>query len=239
MNNLFAKISVIKINHIGIVCSDLDISVKKWIKIPNAKLISGPKINSRQKTKYAFVNIGNSYMIELIMPTSKKSPVHNFIKSGYNLNHICYEVKDFDKAVEILEKEKSTKLVTGPIKDIAFNERRIVFFYSNSDGLFELVETKTSKNKYKNKPVEKLNNRIMTDNNILEVKKIIYKLFPKTKNLIDKSLKIGAVSKWDSLGHLNLIMEIEKKFNIKIPAEKISSIDGLSEIINLLSKKGK
>ena len=62
--------------------------------------------------------------------------------------------------------------------------------------------------------------------------KVFKKVFPNSK--IKKNittLKIGSIQKWDSLGNLNLLLEIEKEFNIKFDTNTFSKIKSVKDII--------
>ncbi|MDC0606052.1 acyl carrier protein [Flavobacteriaceae bacterium] len=43
--------------------------------------------------------------------------------------------------------------------------------------------------------------------------------------------------KWDSLNHLNLILEIESEFDISFDPEEIGNIKSASDILSLLKKR--
>jgi acyl carrier protein len=45
------------------------------------------------------------------------------------------------------------------------------------------------------------------------------------------------VEDWDSMGHLNLIMSMEKKYNITIEFEEAIMIDNLESLFNLVNLK--
>ena len=67
---------------------------------------------------------------------------------------------------------------------------------------------------------------------IKKIEKVFKKVFPNSK--IKKNittLKIGSIQKWDSLGNLNLLLEIEKEFNIKFDTNTFSKIKSLKDII--------
>ena len=50
-------------------------------------------------------------------------------------------------------------------------------------------------------------------------------------------MKINCIDKWDSLGHLQLIMAIEKKLNIKIPSSKLDDLDSFDKIYEFLKNR--
>ncbi len=45
--------------------------------------------------------------------------------------------------------------------------------------------------------------------------------------------------KWDSLGQLNLIMEIESVFEISIPIDHIANIDSVQAIVDIVEELAK
>lgn len=57
------------------------------------------------------------------------------------------------------------------------------------------------------------------------------KVFPKKKHLkkID-NLEINSFVEWDSIGNLNLLLEVEKKFGFKFSMEEMSEIKSIKQI---------
>ncbi|NLT45776.1 MAG: acyl carrier protein, partial [Thermotogaceae bacterium] len=47
------------------------------------------------------------------------------------------------------------------------------------------------------------------------------------------TMKIDVPS-WDSLKHIQLIMEVEEKFGVEIPIEKVPDIDSISVLLGLV-----
>ena len=70
-----------------------------------------------------------------------------------------------------------------------------------------------------------------------EIKKILVKIFPKAKipKKID-NLKLGGLKGWDSLGHVNLLLEIEKTFQIKFDSKIFLTLNTIKEIKKYLNK---
>ena len=69
-------------------------------------------------------------------------------------------------------------------------------------------------------------------NKLEKITNALNKAFPRSKinkNIIN--LKIGSLKKWDSLGNLNLILEIEKEFNIKFNSNTFSKIKSIQDIL--------
>lgn len=82
----------------------------------------------------------DGYRIELVAPISNGSPVDNYIsKVGPTPYHICYKSSNIEADIALLEKNRCK--VSIPLAPaIAFNNKRVVFMYSLSIGLIEIVE---------------------------------------------------------------------------------------------------
>lgn len=68
------------------------------------------------------------------------------------------------------------------------------------------------------------------------LERIIREVFPIQEETIDENWTSDDIPDWDSVGHLNLIMEIEKAFNIKVEVEEMFEIEKLGDIIPILKK---
>lgn len=69
------------------------------------------------------------------------------------------------------------------------------------------------------------------------LEKIIREVFDIETETINENWTSDHIPDWDSVGHLNLIMEVEKEFGIKIEIEEMFEIEKLGDIIKLLTKK--
>lgn len=69
------------------------------------------------------------------------------------------------------------------------------------------------------------------------LEKVIREVFPIEAETIDENWTSDDIPDWDSVGHLNLIMEIEKEFNIKIEIEEMFEVEKLGDIIPILQKR--
>lgn len=52
-----------------------------------------------------------------------------------------------------------------------------------------------------------------------------------------KKLGLGIHEKWDSLAHLKILLEVEKKFKIKFTMKEMTEIQSFEEILNKIKKK--
>jgi acyl carrier protein len=69
------------------------------------------------------------------------------------------------------------------------------------------------------------------------LEKIIREVFDIEAETIDENWTSEDIPDWDSVGHLNLIMEVEKEFNIKIEIEEMFEVEKLKDIVKILEKK--
>jgi acyl carrier protein len=71
-----------------------------------------------------------------------------------------------------------------------------------------------------------------------KLKKIFIKIFKiKKKNYNFEKIKSNNLNKWDSIGHINLVLEIEKEFKIKLTFDEIINSSSFEKIIEILEKK--
>ncbi|MFC2156067.1 acyl carrier protein [Acidobacteriota bacterium] len=67
--------------------------------------------------------------------------------------------------------------------------------------------------------------------------KVLRNVFPIEGDVIDENWTSDDIPEWDSIGHLNLIMEIEKEFDTKIEIEEMFEVEKLADITRILKMK--
>ena len=70
-----------------------------------------------------------------------------------------------------------------------------------------------------------------------KIRKLIVKQFKLKKNQLQKNLSADNIDKWDSLGHLSLITNIEKKLEISFSQEEIVKMLNEKKIYSTILKK--
>lgn len=65
---------------------------------------------------------------------------------------------------------------------------------------------------------------------------IISKILNIKKNNLQENPSTKNTPKWDSINHIKIIIEIEKKFNKKFSTSEYSKLDSLKNILKYLSK---
>ena len=66
---------------------------------------------------------------------------------------------------------------------------------------------------------------------------VVLEVFKSFNDEITLNMSPDNIEEWDSIGHLNLIMAVEKKYNIKIEFEEAIMIDNLLSLFNLINEK--
>lgn len=136
------KIGEMSTHHLGMAVADIKKSIigfrgLGWVW--DGKIID----DSFRGVKLSFLKRYDSdEVIELVSPVNEKSPVSNTLNTMKNVAtpyHICYEVSNIEKIVEILKGRKYI-LIDKPTPAVAFNGRRVAFMFSRDAGLIELLE---------------------------------------------------------------------------------------------------
>lgn len=128
-----------KLNHIGIVVSDIKNKLKFYEKMCSSSVSASPIVPDEiQGVKVCFIEVGK-VTFELIEPINKNSPVSNFLKKGGGLNHLCFEVENIEEAFR-LAKDIGGLIVKEPAPAAAFAGKRIAFVFFKELGLVEFLE---------------------------------------------------------------------------------------------------
>jgi len=78
----------------------------------------------------------------------------------------------------------------------------------------------------------------MKNNYLKEIEKILRETFPLARiDKINKEMKMGDFSEWDSLGNFNLLLAIEDYYKVRFSIEEMSNIRTIAKIIKVLKNK--
>tara|TARA_B100000787_G_scaffold152567_1_gene126256 strand:- start:1162 stop:1389 length:228 start_codon:yes stop_codon:yes gene_type:complete len=64
-----------------------------------------------------------------------------------------------------------------------------------------------------------------------KIQATIAKILKVSKNEITKNTKSSEIKKWDSLAHINIIIDLENKFKKKVSTSKIDELDSIDKLI--------
>ena len=125
--NLFGKGATF--NHLGVAVKSIKDIVSDELMIVSDEV---------QKVAVAFINL-SGIKIELIEPLDENSPISSSLKEGRQLIHLCFQVPDLDIAIK-QGRENSFHCIAKPVTARAFKNKRIVWLFSRTYGLIELLE---------------------------------------------------------------------------------------------------
>lgn len=68
---------------------------------------------------------------------------------------------------------------------------------------------------------------------VLEILKNVFEL-----DTVDTTCSQQTCEKWDSMGQLNLVVELESEFDVSLEPEEIGEMTSFQDIIRILKSKG-
>lgn len=125
------------IDHIGYAVKNIE---KAKMSMSVLGYVFDETIEDQDRNIYISFGELDGYKIELVAPIKAGSPVDMHLsKIGPTPYHICYKSDAIEEDIENLVKNRFK--VTIPLAPaIAFHGKRVVFMYSLSTGLIEIVE---------------------------------------------------------------------------------------------------
>ena len=75
----------------------------------------------------------------------------------------------------------------------------------------------------------------MDNNKKIRIIEIISKITKVDSKLINENSAMDDFSKWDSLAHLSIMLELEKKFKKKINTSKMGDLNSVKKILKFLN----
>jgi acyl carrier protein len=77
----------------------------------------------------------------------------------------------------------------------------------------------------------------MNDNLTAAIGDLISDTLVVPRDQVTDNFTYGDIPEWDSMGHMNLMMALEVKFNIQITADTITNLVSIPAIISYLSER--
>ncbi|KAN0015295.1 hypothetical protein ACTFIU_008020 [Dictyostelium citrinum] len=141
IGNIIGKIGIGRLNHVAIATPNLQESMDLYRNVFGAD-VSEPVNQVEHGVTTVFVGLENT-KIELLHPFGDKSPIENFLKKNPSggIHHICLEVDDIHRAVEILLAENVR--IIDPKPKIGAHGKPVVFLHPKSmNGVLVELEEK-------------------------------------------------------------------------------------------------
>lgn len=131
------------IDHIGYAVKDIDAAMITFGKLGYK---FGEPITDMTRNVMAVIGKLGNLKVELLTSIYSggiKSPIDNYLKKlGNTPYHICYKVKDIDRAIGTLRKQKFLLVVRPEYYELL--DSVAAFMFSTETGLIELVECECS-----------------------------------------------------------------------------------------------
>ena len=118
-----------------------DEAIASYRDVFGYEILDGPYDDPTQNVSVCFMGSGSGgeVQIELVAPLGESSPVDKLLKKGVSAYHVCYEVDDMDTIVDHLQESKC-RLVSPPKPAALHSGRRIAWFFTPTNQLFEVLE---------------------------------------------------------------------------------------------------
>lgn len=137
-----------KLLHVGVAVPEIDAAAAMFATLFGSRVASGPFDDPIQKVTVNFLAqadapASDAAEIELIAPLTEDAPIQSMLKkTGGGAYHLCFETNDLEMALAHVRQHKCL-MVSPPAPAVAFEGRRIAWFYTPSRLLVELVERPT------------------------------------------------------------------------------------------------
>lgn len=130
-----------RMHHVGVAVSSIDLALTVYQDIFGYELQSGPFHDPLQRVNVCFVGRADPEpaLIELVEPAAGDSPLSRYLSKGIGTYHLCYETSDLEGTLSHV-RSKRCVILTSPAPAVAFNGRRIAWFYTPTQQLIELLE---------------------------------------------------------------------------------------------------
>jgi methylmalonyl-CoA/ethylmalonyl-CoA epimerase len=131
----------VKLIHVGAAVHDIEQARVTYEKVFGYVLLAGPVVDPIQNVAVCFVGTGSpgDLSFELVCPLAGESPVSSMLRKNLGAYHVCYQVEDIERTLR--EVRSKGCIVWGePVPAVAFDGRRIAWFYTPAHLLVEVAE---------------------------------------------------------------------------------------------------
>jgi methylmalonyl-CoA/ethylmalonyl-CoA epimerase len=130
-----------RFHHVGFVVASISEAIPGIAKSLDAEWDGEIVHDPLQAVRVTFLRHKNpaDSLIELVEPADEKSPVQAFLKRGGGLHHLCYQVEQLEKQLE-LSRSNGAVIVRRPLPAVAFGGRRIAWVFTKQKLLIEYLE---------------------------------------------------------------------------------------------------
>jgi methylmalonyl-CoA/ethylmalonyl-CoA epimerase len=129
------------LHHVGFVVASISQVGSKFADSLGAQWNGEIIHDPLQEVRVAFLRCGGpeTPAVELVEPDGEKSRLHNFLRRGGGLHHVCYEVDSLNAQLE-QSRSAGCVVVRKPLPAAAFGGRLIAWVYTRERLLLEYLE---------------------------------------------------------------------------------------------------
>jgi len=77
----------------------------------------------------------------------------------------------------------------------------------------------------------------LTPSVLNQVRQLVSDIFAVPMELVEEDSSPDTIGAWDSMQHLNLVLAVEEKFNVRFTPEEMEQMRSVRQIIGLLNSK--
>jgi len=131
----------LRFHHLGIAVASLDPAIELYRKLFGYQVVSEVFQDPIQRVSVCFLDRGEvcEAALELIAPLPGDSPVKSVLAKGGGAYHICFATNDIERTLASAAAQ-GCLVVSRPVPAVAFDGRRIAWFFTPTRQLVELVE---------------------------------------------------------------------------------------------------
>jgi len=131
-----------RLHHTGFVVASISAVMESFCRAVAGTGWSETWHDPLQRVRVAFIypTHAGDPSIELVEPADLGSPVQKFLERGGGMHHLCYEMNNFDEAVQGAA-ARGLVTIRRPQPAVAFGGRRIAWFLSPQKLLIEYLES--------------------------------------------------------------------------------------------------
>lgn len=224
---MFTEIGALWVDHVAVTTDRFEETSRHYLAMPNARVLRGPGWNPAQKVHFLFVGFGGDLCIEILgLPADGDSPIAAHVAAGGGTYHLCHAVADLDAALAIAG-SSDCHVVAAAKPDDAYDGRRVAFLMHPAHGLFELVEAYGSLSPQAPvastpKPTPPATASDMDMAKTLQA--AFASIFPGALPADPAQWRASEMKRWDSLQHMRLIMEIERRLDVTLPSHMLGEL---------------
>ena len=129
------------LHHVGFVVTSITAAAPQFAAMLDSDWDGEIVLDPLQAARVSFLQskVASNPLFELVEPAGKDSRVGKFLERGGGLHHLCYQVEDLDKQLQ-LSRETGALIVRQPAPAVAFGGRRIAWVFSKTKLLIEYLE---------------------------------------------------------------------------------------------------